>query len=58
MGLGLVLSKAPGLRLSQTWLDGLAVLLGLALVTSAYFGWMSASRAQDNDCDVSILSLD
>jgi hypothetical protein len=44
--------------LSQTWLDGLAVLLGLALATSAYLGWMSASRAQDGDYDVSIQALD
>jgi hypothetical protein len=53
-----ILAKAQSHPLSQTWLDGLAVLLGLALATSAYLGWMSASRAQDGDYDVSIQALD
>jgi hypothetical protein len=51
-------ARVQALPMSQTWQDGLAVLLGLALVTSAYLGWMSASHAQDNDCDVAIQSLD
>ena len=43
---------------SQTWLDGLAVLLGIALITSAYLGWISASHAQDNDWSLSVQTLD
>jgi hypothetical protein len=34
------------------------VLLGIALLTSAYLGWMSTSRAEDNDWSLSFQSLD
>ena len=52
-----VMAKAASSS-SQTWLDGLAVLLGIALITSAYLGWISASHAQDNDWSLSVRTLD
>ena len=51
-------TKAAKLSPSQTWLDSLAVLFGLALIASVYLGWMSAPRAEANDWDINILSLD
>jgi hypothetical protein len=55
---GRVMARAERLTTSQTWLDSLAVLLGIALLTSAYLGWMSTSRAEDNDWSLSFQSLD
>lgn len=54
---GRVVAKAEPIS-SQTWLDGLAVLLGIALMTSAYLGWVSTSHAQDNDWSLSVQTLD
>jgi|GEM_PF-4926983 hypothetical protein len=51
-------AKAIKLSPSQTWLDGLAVLFGLALIASVYLGWMSAPRAEAGDWDINIQSLD
>ena len=43
---------------SQTLLDGLAVLFGIALMASVYLSWISVSHAHVNDSDASIQALD